>query len=250
MLTPAHIGVLSGIGIETVKVYRRPRVALLCTGDELLQPGQALTYGKIYDSSKGYLCTRMAELNIQVRALGEIEDDPQAVADTLRAAAADADLLITTGGVSVGKKDIMHQVLPLLDAQRLFWKVAMKPGTPMMASTFTCGTDEKLLVCLSGNPFAAIACFEVFCRPVLGRLCGLSDYAPRRITASMGEAFPKGGKVRRLIRARYDGKSVTFTSSNHSSGSLSSMIGCNCLVDIPAGNGPLNVGDPVELLLL
>ena len=164
----------------------------------------------------------------------------------LREAADQADLILTTGGVSVGRKDIMHQVLPLMGAERLFWRVAMKPGSPLLCGVY----QGKLMICLSGNPFAALACFEVFVRPVLDALSGLAEAGLRRVRAQLRGSFGKASPGRRLIRARFDGAQVLLTGDNHSSGSLATMIGCNCLIDIPAGSGALRDGDEVEIILL
>lgn len=174
------------------------------------------------------------------------KDDAEQVAHLLSDTLAKADIIITTGGVSVGKKDIFHQVLPLMGAERLFWKVAMKPGTPMMAGV----KDGKMILCLSGNPFAALACFETFAVPVLKKMSGRQDYTGRRIHARFSGSFGKASPSRRLIRACFDGEKVCMTGSNHSSGSLFTMLGCNCLVDIPAGSGAIADGDEVEVILL
>lgn len=245
-LTASHIGVLSSLGVTQVEVKRRVKAVLLCTGDELVQPGEALTFGKIYDSNRAVLTARLFELGVEARVLSSEADDPQHVADVLRDAAKDADIILTTGGVSVGKKDIFHQVLPLMGAERLFWRVAMKPGTPMLCGKY----DGKLMICLSGNPFAALACFEVFAKPVLRKLSGQSDYENIRVRAKLSGAFGKKSMGRRLIRARFDGMQVHVNDDNHSSGSLGTMLGCNCLVDIPAGSDALRDGDEVEIILL
>lgn len=242
----AHIGVLSSLGVTRVRVYRRVRVALLSTGDELVQPGQALTYGKIYDANRAALTAHLRMLDTQAIILDSEADEPQAVAEALMRAAQEADLLITTGGVSVGKKDIMHRVLPLMGAQRLFWRVAMKPGTPLLCGLY----GEKPVICLSGNPFAAMACFEVFATPVIRRMAGRSRWENPRVKTTVSGGFDKPSKGRRLLRARFDGQRACLVGSNHSSGSLSSVIGCNCLIDVPAGSGPLCDGDPVEIILL
>lgn len=245
-ITSAHIGVLASLGITGAKVYAPVRAALLCTGDELCQPGEELPFGKIYDANRAVLSARLSELGVSLASPDSAQDDPETVAQALRKAAEHCDVLLTTGGVSVGKKDIFHQVLPLLGAERLFWKVAMKPGSPLL-----CGVYEgKLLICLSGNPFAALACFEVFAVPVLRRLAGETRAALRRAQGTLTGDFPKESKGRRLIRARMEGDRVTLTGANHSSGSLATMIGCNCLIDIPAGTGPLHTGDRVEVILL
>ena len=245
-VTSAHIGVLTSVGVADVTVYRVVRAALLCTGDELAQPGEALRFGQIYDTNRATLTARLCEMGVEANVSGSCPDEPQAVANALQQAAAHADVLITTGGVSVGKKDIMHRVLPLAGAQRLFWKVAMKPGSPLLCGLY----DGKLILCLSGNPFAALACFEVFAAPVLRRLAGQSDCRTPRAHATLHGGFPKSSPGRRLIRARYEGGDVCLTGENHSSGSLSTMIGCNAFIDIPAGSGPLADGDEVEVLLL
>lgn len=245
-LTSAHIGVLSSVGVTRVRIRRRVRVTLLCTGDELVQPGQPLAYGKIYDANQAVLTARLHELGVELTVLDSAADDPARVTDALLCALPESDLLLTTGGVSVGKKDIFHQVLPLMGAQRLFWKVAMKPGSPLL-----CGLcQDKLMICLSGNPFAALACFEVFAVPVLRALSGETDCAPRRTRAVLAGAFPKASPGRRLVRARFDGQRAVLTGDNHSSGSLKTMIGCNCLIDLPAGSPPMQPGDPVEVILL
>ena len=245
-ITAAHIGVLASLGITGLKVYAPVRAALLCTGDELCQPGEELSFGKIYDANRAVLTARLGELGISLVSPSSREDDPEAVAQALRQAAEHCDIILTTGGVSVGKKDIFHQVLPLLGAERLFWKVAMKPGSPLLCGVY----QGKLLICLSGNPFAALACFEVFAVPVLRRLAGEEHVALRRARGILEGDFPKESKGRRLIRARMEGERVTLTGFNHSSGSLATMIGCNCLIDIPAGTGPLHAGDRVEVILL
>lgn len=245
-ITGVHIGVLSSVGVTAVKVYRRVRAALLATGDELAQPGEPLRFGQIYDANRATLTARLAEIGVKVNVLPSCPDEPEQVAEVLAQAAKDADILITTGGVSVGKKDIMHRVLPLMGAERLFWKVAMKPGTPLL-----CGLlGDRLMLCLSGNPFAALACFEVFAVPVLHRLGGETDWQSVRIRATLTSDFSKASPGRRLIRAQCVGGNVSLTGENHSSGSLSTMIGCNALIDIPAGSGPLRAGDEVEVLLL
>lgn len=245
-LTATHLAVLAGVGQARVKVVRRVRAALLCTGDELTQPGQPLTFGKIYDSNQMALTARLAELGVECVQLGELSDDPQNVADALAHAALEADIILTTGGVSVGKKDIFHQVLPLMGAERLFWRIAMKPGSPLLCGLY----QDKLMICLSGNPFAALCCFEVFAVPTLRRLSGETSIDAKRVKTRLRGEFPKPSPGRRLIRAVFDGEAVRPASGNHSSGSLSANIGCNCLIDIPAGTGALHQDDEVEVVLI
>lgn len=246
VLTATHLAVLASVGLTEVKVRRRVRAALLCTGDELSQPGQPLTFGKIYDANRTALTARLMELGVELVPLGEAPDDPEQVAALLCKAAEKADVMLTTGGVSVGKKDIFHKVLPLMGAQRLFWRISMKPGSPLLGGLY----QDKLMICLSGNPFAALCCFEVFAVPVLRALGGQREYMSRRFKTRTKSGYPKASPMRRLIRAQFDGEGVTPAVGNHSSGSLLSNAGCNCLIDIPAGSGPLQANDEVEVILL
>ena len=245
-LTHVHIGVLAGQGLTEVPVRPRVRAAIVSTGDEIVPVGTPLAPGKIYNSSLLMLRARLEELGVVVTACRSVGDDPRAVADAIREGYKNADVVITTGGVSVGKKDILHEVLPILGAERLFWRVMMKPGTPILCGIF----EGKPLCCLSGNPFATIATFELILRPMLAKLSGDPEAAYRRTTGRMAEDFPKRSPGRRFIRARYRDGLVTLGRQNHSSGALYSMVNCNCLVDIEAGNRGLRAGDIVKVVLL
>lgn len=156
-----------------------------------------------------------------------------------------ADILMTTGGVSVGKKDIMHEVVRLLGAERLFWGVQMKPGYPIIGYQ----KGETIGLALSGNPFAAYATFELIARPLLTKLAGRKETSLRRRRAVLEDAFPKASKGRRFIRAFYEEGRVRLP-EQHSSGSLFSAAGCNAFVDIPPGTGKLEAGAAVEVVLL
>lgn len=245
-LGPVHMGVLAGQGLTQVPVRPRLRAAVLSTGDEITPVGEPLGKGKIYNSNLPMLRARLEELGMMVTVSRSLPDDPAAVAEAIREACGDADVVITTGGVSVGKKDILHEVLPLLGARRLFWRVLMKPGTPIL-----CGEYEgRPLCCLSGNPFAAIATFELILRPMLAKMAGDPAIQYRRTTGKMAEDFPKRSPGRRFIRAVYRDGLVTLGEQNHSSGALYSMVGHNCLVDIEPGNKGLRAGDRVKIVLL
>lgn len=243
-LSAAHLGVLASMGYAAVKVIRRVRVAIASTGDELLQPGEPLAPGKIYNSNLYVLSGRLRELGFVPEVLGVLPDDADKAAAVLAAWQDKADLILTTGGVSVGKKDIMHGVVAKI-GRRLFWRVCMKPGGPAIAYTL----GRTLGLALSGNPFAAYATFELLARPALAKLGGREEIALRTAEAVLADAFPKESRGRRFIRARYeDGR--LYLPQQHASGSLFSAAGCNAFADIPAGTGALKAGASVKVVLL
>lgn len=246
VLNSTHIGILASMGVEKVKVIRKARVGLLCTGDELLNLGESLEIGKIYNSNQAILYARLLELNLQPILIKMNKDDVDEVCEKISANMSKIDCLITTGGVSVGKKDIFHQVIPKLKAKRLFWKVKMKPGTPVMVSIF----KEKLIISLSGNPFAALVNFELLVRPVLFKLSQNKKIIVKKLKANLLDDFNKNSPNRRFIRAYYDLKNVYLSADNHSSGSLYSMSKCNCLIDIPKQTSKLSKGQEVDIILI
>lgn len=243
-LTAAHLGALASMGLATVKVIRKVRIAIASTGDELLQPGQPLAPGKIYNSNLYSLSGRLRELGFEPEVIGILPDDVTAAAAEIAKWQDKVDLFLTTGGVSVGKKDIMHGVVAEI-GKRLFWRVCMKPGGPAIAYTF----GKTLGIALSGNPFAAYATFELLARPVLVELSGEEKLAVRQAQAVLTDAFPKASKGRRFIRAYYENGKVRLP-QQHASGSLFSVVGCNAFVSIPAGTDPLPPGTKVDIILL
>ena len=249
-LGATEIALLAQMGLESVPVFKKPAVALFTTGDELIAPGTPLTPGKIYNSNLFGLRARMQELGIKLVQAGHLPDEPESAAKSIAQAALLADMIVTTGGVSVGKKDIMHDVLDILGARQLFWGIAMKPGMPALAAVI----GNTPLIGLSGNPFGALATFELLVRPVLAWMGRDDALCTRRIAAVLDHPFPKESRCRRFVRAHYSdgcpGGRVTLPEGSHSSGILTSMRHCNCLIDIPAGSPPLTPGTLVDVILL
>ncbi|MBR1397965.1 MAG: molybdopterin molybdotransferase MoeA [Selenomonadaceae bacterium] len=244
VLNASRIAVLASQGFTSVKVNRKPSIAIASTGDELLMPGTELTAGKIYNSNLYFLAGRLKELGFDPKIIGILPDDANKAAAVINEYKDNTDLFITTGGVSVGKKDIIHDVVKLV-GQRIFWRVLMKPGAPVVSYT----AGNMLGIALSGNPFAAYATFELLVRPVLEKLSGRSDIIYRRCEAELINDFPKESRGRRFIRARYENGCVTLP-DQHASGSLFSAADCNALIDIPAGTGKLTAGTKVNVVLL
>ncbi len=245
-LRAADLAVLASQGHTEAAVYRRPRVAVASTGDELLPPGGALRPGKIYNSNLFLIAARLKELGLDPVVLGILPDDVEEAAREIAAHAEGIDLFLTTGGVSVGKKDIMHGVVPAMGAERIFWRVNMKPGAPAIAYT----RGDMLGIALSGNPFAAYATFELLARPVLARMQGCDEVQLRRTRAKLADAFPKECLGRRFLRARMGDDGLVYLPDQHESGTLYSAAGCDAFVDVPEGTPPLAVGTTVDVVLL
>ena len=244
-LSPAAIGLLSSAGAARVAVRRRPSVGLITTGDEVALPGAPLPSGKIYGSNGLLLSARLRQLGIRRVVTGHVADDPAQAAAVMAGVLESCDLLLTTGGVSVGERDILHQALPLLGAEQIYWRVNLKPGTPALFSRH----GGKPILSLSGNPFAAAATFELLAVPLLSALSGEDWLLPRRTRAIIDTPFPKASPTRRFLRGRWADGHVTLP-PGHSSGQLASLVGCNCLVELPAGSPPLERGTAGTVYLL
>ncbi|WP_088187706.1 gephyrin-like molybdotransferase Glp [Desulfosporosinus sp. FKA] len=240
-LTPPAVGLLAAMGWDQVKVYRRPRVGLLATGSELMAIGQPLLPAKIYNSNSYTLRGMIQNIGCEIIAVPIVSDK---IEDTLAALekVADADIVISTGGASVGDYDIMRHALEQFGCEMLFWKLRLKPGTPLAAGR----KGQQLFFSLSGNPAAAVVTFELLVRPALRKLAGYSVIEGERSFVKMANGFAKGGKQRRFLRARAlfkDGELWADLAPAQGSGVLRSMVGSQLLVDVPADHGPVSPGE-------
>ena len=238
-LDAAAVGLLASAGCDTAWVYRRPRVALLVTGDEVVDPStHPLPAGKIYSSNSYLLSARLCELGVEQGSCCTVGDDPQDMAQCIRKLLETHHCLITTGGVSVGERNVLRTALELEGAKGMFWRVKLKPGTPAMYSL----VDGKPVLSLSGNPFAAAATFELLGRPMLHALCPEPQFSLQPYQAILDTPFQRCCSMRRFLRGIYAQGHVTLP-KGHASGQLRSLVGCNCLVEVPAGHIPLQMGD-------
>ncbi|MEG6617580.1 gephyrin-like molybdotransferase Glp [Peptococcaceae bacterium 1198_IL3148] len=248
-ITPAVIGVLASLGRKSVKVFKKPRVAVLTIGDELVGIGEPIQPGKIYNSNVYAVSAQIVEAGGLAVPYKNTVDDMNHIAYLLNYCLKENDIVLTTGGVSVGKRDYVKEAIKLSGANTLFWKVKIKPGTPIV-----CGENKgRLIIGLSGNPAAAMITFYMLIRPMLQRMSGLQDVSLPDVTAIMEESFNKKSKQRRMLRANVYWKNGCYyaaPSGTQSPGALKSMLQCNALIDIPGGRGPLNRGDKVKAILL
>lgn len=239
----AALAVAAGAGMERLWVRRRARTAVIATGDELCPPGCALPQGKVYDSNTAYLEARLRQLGAPPDASIRFGDTLEGIVRALEACAG-CDVIVTTGGVSVGERDLMEQALTAWGAEVVFHGVAMKPGMP----TLLARRGGTVILSLSGNPFAAAVGFELFARPVLGRMMEDAGLEMERTTALAAADFQKpGGASCRYLRGRLKNGTVTVPGAQRN-GQMRSMVGCNCLVELPGG--VMRRGDRVDVWIL
>lgn len=240
------IGVAASAGKDRLRVRRQARIAVIAAGDELLSPGETYQPGKIYNNNLFYISARLKELGNPAAESAKIGDDPDRMAAAIKAAAEDTDFIITTGGVSVGEKDIMHEVIGKLEAKPLFWRIDLKPGAPTLAAVY----DGTLILCLSGNPYGAVANFELLARPVIAKLTGNAAWNMKKRKVVAQNDFHKRAGCRRFIRGISEGDFVKICDGNHASGAITSMRDANCLVEISEDMAGVREGEEVWIHLL
>ena len=239
-------GILASMGKTKILVYRRAKVAILTTGDEVIEPGKPLIPGKIYDCNQSLLAARIEEFGADLVEVTSIEDRPQAMTEAIWRIAPSVDLIVTTGAVSVGKKDIMHEALEKAEAKRIFWHIQMKPGMPTLFSMY----QDTPVISLSGNPFGVAVSIDLLLRPVLHKMTQDEALKTVRKKCLLKNEFSKTIRGRRYVRAMTDGETVTIPTGLHSNGVLSSMAGCNCLIEMQEGQTGTRAGEMAEVILL
>ncbi|MBE3587439.1 MAG: molybdopterin molybdotransferase MoeA [Thermoanaerobacteraceae bacterium] len=248
LLKAPETGVLAALGVPLVKVFKKPRVAILSTGDELAGLEEELTPGKIRNSNLYTLAALIREAGGIPVMLGNVPDRLEETVMKIGEGLQGADLVLTTGGASVGDHDLIREAMIRAGARLLFWKVKMKPGMPVVAGE----AEHKLILGLSGNPAAALISFEVLVRPLLKKMGGCQDLFRPRVTVRLLDDFPKAAKQRRFLRAQVGimgGELAARLTGRQGNGVLKSSLPANALLDIPAGRVPLKKGERVEAIL-
>ncbi len=247
-LRPAELGLIASLGIGELQVRRKLRVAFFATGDELASIGQPLAEGEVYDSNRYTLHGMLARLGVEITDLGVVRDDPALLEAALRKASAMADVVITTGGVSVGEADFIKQLMAKL-GEVLFWKIAMRPGRPMAFGKI----HDSYLFGLPGNPVAVMVTFYEFVRHALlfmsGRTEGLELPLLKASAAENIRKVPGRTEYQRGILFQEKDEWKVSTTGQQGSGVLRSMSEANCFIVLEHGRGKVSAGETVSVQL-
>jgi molybdopterin molybdotransferase len=247
-LGPAQLGALAAAGVADVACARRPRAAVLTTGSELRSPGEQLGPGQIYEANGAIVAAQLASAGADVDRLAAVTDEPAAHRDALERGL-EADVLVSTGGVSVGPHDLVRAVGGDLGIEEVFWRVAVKPGKPLWF-----GVREGTLVFgLPGNPVSTLVCFELFVRPAVLALQGLADPAPRFAVGTLAASVRRNDARDELARARSsveDGEIVLRPVAGQDSHMIVRAAEADALVLVPRGDGDVGPGERVRYLPL
>jgi molybdopterin molybdotransferase len=243
-LTPAAIGYLCSLGISEVSVYKKPSIALITTGNELIEAGEPLTYGKIYESNSKMLQTALLSLAFDSVSVHKIKDDYDDTYSKLNEVIAKNDLVIISGGISVGDYDFVGKALNELNVEEIFYKVNQKPGKPL----FFGKKENTLLFALPGNPAAALTCFYMYVFVALQKLSGFEGKGLVKIFAKSTLNYVKIGDRPLLLKAYYDEGKVTIL-EGQSSAMLQTYAISNALVKMSGENEKFYVDDIIEVML-
>ena len=239
---------LAACGVTHITVVRRIRVALFSTGDELIDPGNPLGPGQIYDANRVALRQLVSERSVEVLDLGVIRDDPKAIKRTLDTAAETADVVVTSGGVSVGDADYVKDAVDQ-SGSIAFWKIALKPGKPLAVGR----VGKALFFGLPGNPVSTIITYLLFVAPTIDRLCGMPNAAPYRLAAILQGTIEHHQGRREYVRGIFqtNGNHISVSpTGDQSSNRLATFAKANCLIVVPEQTEGLKTGSDVDILLL
>jgi molybdopterin molybdotransferase len=249
LLTPQAMGLAASVGRATLQVLRRPRVALFSTGDELAMPGEPLMPGGIYNSNRFTLTGLLQASGCEVKDLGIVPDRLEATREALRSAAQGVDLILTSGGVSVGEEDHLKPAMQL-EGRLDLWQVAMKPGKPLaFGAVRRADGSEALFVGMPGNPVSSFVTFLLTVAPLLRALQGRPAVAPVAYPMRADFDWPRPDRRREFLRVRLNDQGGLDLFPNQSSGVLTSTVWADGLVDVPA-HQPIARGEVVRFLPL
>jgi molybdopterin molybdotransferase len=242
VLRPAQLGALAAAGIPRVRVARRPRAVVLPTGSELRPPGASLGPGEIYESNSVLLAAQLAAAGADVTVFPPVADDEHATRDALERGL-ESDVLVTSGGVSVGPHDLVRRLLGELGAREVFWRVAVKPGKPVAYAI----RGDTLVFGLPGNPVSSLVGFELFVRPALRALQGARDPGPHWLPGRLSVALRRNDQRDQLVRARRAGDLLEPIVGQESH-MIARSAAADALVLVPRGEGVVDEGAQIRWL--
>jgi molybdopterin molybdotransferase len=243
-LNAAAIGLLSGLGIQNVTVYKKPKITLVITGDELTKQGQELQKGKIYESNSFTLKSALLNLGLESKTQF-VKDDYFATKDTINSAIQSSDLVIMTGGISVGDYDFVGEALNELDVEQKFYKINQKPGKPLYYGE----KDNTKIFALPGNPAAALTCFYVYVLTAIKTMMGASNPNLIKTKVTLSHNHTKKGDRGHLLKAKLINGEVAVH-KGQSSAMLSSFVDANCLLHIDSTTNQIKKGSLVDVYLI
>lgn len=249
LITPSVVGLLAKLGYNEVIVYRKPKVALIITGKELISPGKSLEEGKIWDSNSFSLEASLKMDGFECANLGLTGDDKELFESLVKKAAKDFDVILISGGTSEGEEDYVREVLNKLGVKKLFWKVAIKPGKPI----FLGKQNRALFFALPGNPASAMVCYYKFVRPALLKMSGRNNiFLPKRKGRLIEEIKRKPGRLEfiRAFATYKDGEYLVRSSGFQESHALKSFADANCFIVVDKSKEICKENEIVEIELL
>jgi molybdopterin molybdotransferase len=244
-IVPLALAALSAAGIAEIAVHRRPRVAIVVTGDELRTPPEPLRRGQIYESNGRFLAARSLSLGADVVSVERVADDAEATRAAFAGAIASADVVLASGGVSVGPHDHVKPALRALGVRELFWRISLQPGRPAYAGE----AGGVIVVALPGNPLSVLAGFELLVRPALRQLQGMREPIPRRLRLPLSEPTRRLGDRMRAVPAVLEPSAVRPLAAGFSH-QLGRAALADALVLVPAGPSEAVAGELVDVLSL
>jgi molybdopterin molybdotransferase len=245
ILSAAAIGFLTGIGVTSVHVYPKPSVGIIITGNELQLPGIPLSPGQVYESNSAMLTAALCEIGVSKVMVYTAADDLDALSEVLAQALPQNDLVLLTGGISVGDYDFVLRATERCGIMQLFHRVKQRPGKPLYFGR----RGQQVVFGLPGNPSSVLTCFYEYVLPAVQQLCGRKGDGLRTTTARLSTTIRKNTGLTHFLKGSYDGENVTVLDAQESY-RLSSFARANCLVLLPESTSEVAAGEAVEIHLL
>ncbi|KZS40026.1 molybdenum cofactor biosynthesis protein [Aquimarina aggregata] len=244
-ITPAGIGYLASLGITTITVYQKPTIAIIATGNELVPPGQTLAHGQIYESNSVMLAATLAKSGFTDIVTHKVADDYEATRQLLDQMINTHDVVLISGGISVGDYDFVGKALGALNVKEVFYKVKQKPGKPL----YFAKKEDKTIFALPGNPASSLSCFYIYVLPSLLKISGYRNYELSWRTVISDSEYTKKGQRAEFLKAHMENEKVTILDGQASS-MLRSFALANAIVYLPEDISKVHVGDTVQVINL